>query len=326
MRRSACVRVNLIHLSTLEAITRLGTLAAAADELGYTPGALSQQMEALSRSVGAPVLVRVGRLVELTDVGRAVARHAQDVLAAERRLLDEVAESGATITDELVLGAWGSTAAGLLAQVIKTAHTRHAGLVVHSKEVDVDDAADAVHRRTVDAAFGLNYSDSPLRRLPEVSLIQLRVERFGVAVPRTDPRAGSTMRLRDLKDDPWVLPSASTVYGHAMRVACRRAGFEPLVAHELTDTAATLTLASRGLGVAPVTDLMLELSPVSGVSRIELEDDVERELVLIAPDGFERRRSLTALIDVVRAAVPGPDEVPGAPTPGERRTGAHLNR
>lgn len=298
------MRINLIHLSTLEAITRLGTLAAAADELGYTPGALSQQMDALSRSVGAPVLERVGRLVELTDVGRAVASHVDGVLAAERLLLDEVAETGAAINDHLVLGTWGSTAAGLLAPVIKAAHSRHAGLGVHSREVDVDDAAEAVQRRQVDAAFGLNYADWPLKRLPGVTLIQLRVERFGVVVPRDDPRAGSTMELREFRDDPWVLPSASTVYGHAMRVACRRAGFEPAVAHELTDTAATLTLAGQGLGVAPVTDLMLEFSPVSEVSRIELVDDVERELVLIAPDGFERRRALVALIDVIRDAVP----------------------
>lgn len=308
------MRVNLIHLSTLEAVTRLGTFAAAAEELGYTPGAVSQQMVALSTAVGSPVFARVGRIVELTDVGRVIASHAHQVLSAERALLDDIADIDTTITDQLVLGTWGSTAAALLAPVLNTARHLHAGLELHSLEVDVDEAAEAVVRRKVDAAFGLYYSDSPLKRIPGVTLIGLRSERFGVAVPRDDPRAGAEVKLADLMHERWVLPAASTVYGHAMRVACRRAGFEPRVAHEITDTAATLTLASRGLGLAPVTDLMLDLSPVTGVGRIELHDVIERELVLIAPEGYARRRALAALIQVIRTAVPANENLAQPPS------------
>lgn len=297
------MRVNLIHLTSLEAITRLGTLAAAAEELGYTPGALSQQMDGLSRSIGSPVLAKVGRMVELTDVGRIVVDHGRELLDAERRLVDEVTNAGGAVHDRLVLGTWGSTAAGLLAPVIDAAGTTHPGLTVHSREVDVDDAAESVARRRVDAAFGLTYSDSPIKRMPEVDLINLRTESFALALPKDDPRAGQTLSLLDFRDDPWVLPAASTVYGRAMRVACRRTGFEPVVAHEVTDTAATLLLAQRGLGVAPITDLMLALSPVTGVGQVALRDDVRRDLVLIAPDGHHRRRGLEALIDVVRTVV-----------------------
>ncbi len=298
------MRINLIHLTSLEAIIRLGTFAAAADELGYTPGALSQQMDALGRSLGMPVFTRVGRLVELTDAGRAIALHAHEVLSAERAMLDEIAEMGTKITDQLILGTWGSTAAALLAPVIKTAHRLHPGLAIRSLEVDVDEAAEAVLRRRVDSAFGLNYSDSPMKQIPGVTLIQLRTERFGIAVSRDDPRAGTTMDLAEFMNEPWVLPATATVYGHAVRVACRRAGFEPHVVHEITDTAATLTLAGRGLGVAPVTELMLELSPVRGVGRVELVDNIERTLVLIAPEGHERRRAMMALVEVIRTAVP----------------------
>jgi DNA-binding transcriptional LysR family regulator len=88
-----------------------------------------------------------------------------------------------------------------------------------------------------------------------------------------------------------------------MRIACRRVDFEPLVRHEVTDTAATLTLAGLGLGVAPATELMLALSPVRGVGQILLHDDVRRELVLIAPSSVPRRRSVAALIELVRSVV-----------------------
>lgn len=297
------MRINLVHLTSLEAITRHGTLVAAAAELGYTPGALSQQMDALSRAVGAPVFTRTGRLVELTDVGRSLAAHAPRVLAAEQALIDDVHAIGTTVRDQLTLGVWGSTSAALLAPVIDSARHDQPGLSVRSVEIDVDEAAEAVMRRRVDAAFGLDYPDSPMKQTSGVVMLSLRAERFGVAVPRDDPRAGSTMRLADLAEERWVLPSSSTIYGHAIRVACRRVGFEPVVAHEITDTAATLTLAGRGLGVAPVTNLMLALSPVSGIGRIALRDGVERELVLIAPDGFARRRALGALVDIIHRAM-----------------------
>ena len=84
------MHVSLIHLATLDAVVRLGTMAAAADELGYTTGAVSQQMDALGRSVGAAVFERVGRQVELTDAGRALARMAPELLTSEKRLFDEV--------------------------------------------------------------------------------------------------------------------------------------------------------------------------------------------------------------------------------------------
>lgn len=297
------MRINLIHLSSLDAIVRLGTLAAAAAELGYTPGALSQQMEALSRTVGAPVLTRVGRLVELTDVGRVVAAEGRRLLEAEQRLLHSIPGLDDEVNDEVVLGSWGSTAAAILAPVIETSRTTHPGLHLRSREVDVDEAAEAVARRRVDVAFGLTYSDSPIKRLPDVDLINLRTERFSIAVPLDDPRAGSTKRLADFSRDQWVLPSALTVYGQAMRIACRRVDFEPLVWHEVTDTAATLTLAGLGLGVAPATELMLALSPVRGVGQILLHDDVRRELVLIAPSSVPRRHSVAALIELVRSVV-----------------------
>lgn len=298
------VRVSLIHLSTLEAVTRLGTFAAAADELGYTPGAVSQQMDALGRSIGAPVFVRIGRMVELTDVGRIVVAQLPSLLAAERDMRDALANAGAVLSDQLLLGTWGSTAAALIAPVIKSMQHAEPGVEVRSLEVDVDAAAEAVERRRVDAAFGLHYPGSPMRQIPGVVMIKLRRERFGLAVARDDPRAGAVISLADLRNERWVLPATSTVYGHAMRVACRHAGFEPTVTHEITDTAATLTLASRGLGIAPMTELMLELSPVAGVGRVELAETVERELVLIAPEGYARRRALLALIDVVRETVP----------------------
>ena len=52
-------RLNLTQLSTLRELVRRGTLAAAAEHLGYTPGAASQHLASLEASLGV-ALVTVG--------------------------------------------------------------------------------------------------------------------------------------------------------------------------------------------------------------------------------------------------------------------------
>ena len=78
-------RLNLTQLATLREFSRRGTMAKAAEALGYTPGAVSQQIAELERSVGIALLVKVGRRAVLTDAGRVLASEADRVLLAEER-------------------------------------------------------------------------------------------------------------------------------------------------------------------------------------------------------------------------------------------------
>lgn len=217
--------------------------------------------------------------------------------------MDAATDVGDDIRDEIVLGTWGSTAAGLLAPVIDLVRATHPGLTIRCREVDLDEVGDAVARRRVDVSFGLIYGDAPVEQPADVVPTSLRSEQLRIAVRHDDERAGRTMRLVDFADSPWVLPPPQTVWGQAIRAACRKRGFEPIEAHELTDTAATLTLASTGLGVAPLTDLMLALSPERGVGVVRLEDDVRRDLVIYSAGSHQERRGVMAIIEAVQTVV-----------------------
>jgi len=60
-------------MRAFEAVARLGGVAAAADELGVTSGAVSQQIKLLETVLGAKLVKRSGRGIGLTAEGRAVA-------------------------------------------------------------------------------------------------------------------------------------------------------------------------------------------------------------------------------------------------------------
>src|SRR2546421_5764369 len=69
------------RLRLLLELAHRGTIAAVAEALAYTPSAVSQQLAALEREAGVPLLERAGRRVALTPAGVVLAGDAESVLA-----------------------------------------------------------------------------------------------------------------------------------------------------------------------------------------------------------------------------------------------------
>lgn len=68
-------RVNLGGLRAIEAAGRLGNLRAAAEEMGVTPGAVSQQIQKTEQQLGRPLFERRPKGLTLTPHGEEVMRH-----------------------------------------------------------------------------------------------------------------------------------------------------------------------------------------------------------------------------------------------------------
>jgi DNA-binding transcriptional LysR family regulator len=68
-------RINLGGLRAIEATGRLGSLRAAADELGVTPGAISQQIQKTEQQLGRALFERRPKGLTLTPQGEEVLRH-----------------------------------------------------------------------------------------------------------------------------------------------------------------------------------------------------------------------------------------------------------
>src|SRR5881628_1016809 len=75
--------LELRHLTALRAVAEEGTFGRAAQRLGYTQSAISQQIAALERIVGEKLLERPGgpRAVSLTEAGHLLLRHADSIVA-----------------------------------------------------------------------------------------------------------------------------------------------------------------------------------------------------------------------------------------------------
>lgn len=296
-------RLSLTQLATLQAFVRTGTLAAAADLLGYTPGAVSQHVAALEKTFGTRLVERSGRQLVLTDAGRVLAEYADRILAVEQETWHALASVEGRVAGPLTVGTWGSTAAALLAPVVARMAETFPAVVVRSREVDLDEAAVAVRRGDVDVAFGLDYAEAPLPRDEGIAVIALHEESFGIAVAADDRPPPHRVDVEALAGLDWILPPPGSQYGRALRSGFRRRGFEPRVVHEVTDTAAALQLAAAGLGATVMTALMRRLNPALDLQLLEMADPMTRQIVLITPSSIEHRQPIAGFTDVVTDVV-----------------------
>ena len=75
--------VELRHFAALQALASEGSFGRAAERLGYTQSAVSQQIATLERIVDEKLVERPGgpRPISLTEAGRLLLRHASSIVA-----------------------------------------------------------------------------------------------------------------------------------------------------------------------------------------------------------------------------------------------------
>ncbi len=294
------VELSLQRLRMLRELHRRGTVTAAAAALHYTASAVSQQLAQLERDVGATLFERLGRRVQLTDLGLVLAEHAEEILGSVERATTALEEAQETVSVTLTAGVWASVASGLLPPALTALAVDHPGIRVRTRELAPEETAGAVRDGTLDLSFVIEYSTFPIALDPGLARDVIGVERLHAAVPAGAVPAG-TVELLGLAEHPWILAGPRSHFGRAVRVACQSAGFEPRVEHEVGEQATALAMVAAGLGVTLVSDLGLTLCPPT-VDVLALTDPVIRTVSIVYRTGNSRRPSLHLVIDAVRAA------------------------
>lgn len=98
MAPRASLNISLPALRTFEAVARLGGLAPAADELGMTISAVSQQLKAIERAAASPLLEKRGRQLVLTAAGAMLAGKLMRPFAEIDRAVAEARGNRAVLT------------------------------------------------------------------------------------------------------------------------------------------------------------------------------------------------------------------------------------
>jgi DNA-binding transcriptional LysR family regulator len=229
------------RLLTFHAVAQAGSFSAAARELSLTQPAVSQQVAALERELGARLLHRGPGGLTLTEAGTVALAHAEAV--AERLALADVqlAELG---DDRGALRVGGFPSA--LASLVPSAIARLVPRRVEAVEGTVEQLAAGVADGSLHVALVFQDAAAPARDHPGLRRHDLLVEPFVAAVGLEHRLARRrTIRLDELAGEQWVAPSATGI----LRRACVDAGFEPDIAYVTRDVLAIGALVATGLAV-----------------------------------------------------------------------------
>jgi len=324
------------QLQVLAEVARTGTYTAAADALGYTQPAISYQMRMLERSVGAPLVTRRGRGVQLTPEGRALARHAGTVLAALRTAEDELAALTAPEAGRVRLSAMQSSCVSLVPRSLGSLRRTRPELEVtvtqaecrvshglllegavelavmcdldfreldfREKDKERDRERETGTGRETDRSDSTggtpdSTGDPSVTVDPRLRRVPLLTDRRCVLLPADHPAAASpTVSLADLAGERWVLESGRTRF----LAACRDAGFVPRIAATADDQLTLHSLVANRIGLAVMNELGVTAHFDPRVVARPLADwPVRRVFALLWPDTL-RIPAAAALLHALR--------------------------
>lgn len=137
--------LELRHLATLDAVALEGTFGRAAERLGYTQSAVSQQIAALERTVGGKVFDRPGgpRRVELTPLGAVVLDRGRDLIARVDALDDVLDRFRSGQVGRLTVGTFQSISSAVLPQLVARFRGQFPDVDIALFESDVDEELEA---------------------------------------------------------------------------------------------------------------------------------------------------------------------------------------
>lgn len=241
--------MNLRQIRYFIAIAEERNIGRAAKRLRISQPPLTRQMQQLEADIGATLLLRTRRGVQLTTAGEVLLEEARNVLAMaaaarERTLLAAQGQLGRL--DIGVFGANVLAASDLLAR-FRQAHPE-VEIVVHA--MNKDEQVQALRKQQLDVGFNLLGF-----RLDDIASEPVKSERLMLALARSDPLARRPrLTLANLAARPLVIFASGPrpnlvdlVFG-----LCRDQGFQPAVTHEVVDSIAAIGLVAAGFGFALV--------------------------------------------------------------------------
>jgi DNA-binding transcriptional LysR family regulator len=296
------------RLKVLCELAGCGSFSGAAQALDYTQSAISKQVAALEREVGAQLVVREVRPVRLTPAGEALARHARAVLDRLAAAEAELAAIAALEAGRLRVGTYSSAGATLVVQAIAAFRRRHPAVKVSLIEAGRDKLVQEVRSGELDVAAVFDFPALGLTVDDGLDARQLLDEPHDLLLPPSHRLVRKkAISIADLRDEDWLFPTlgADSPTQKLFMAACARAGFEPRIVFRVDDCEMHQALVAAGVGVGFLPRLALH--PVHpGVVIKQVAEAPRRRILAIALPGLSSRATdvFLGLLEEFAAAYP----------------------
>src|SRR3984885_15404110 len=289
--------IDLVALDSLRAVDSRGSVVAAAEALGFTPSAVSQQIKRLERQTGVPLLERVGRGVMLTGHGRHLVEQGTRLLDDLEELQSGLHRQAGTVAGHVRLTAFSTAMRGLVAPALPPVLAAHPGLRVSLTEREPWDAVSTVASGQADLGVAHSWGDLPLPVPDHLARIVIACDLADVIVGRDPPLAGRAVVMpRDLAGELWVATPEGSICRQWLLRMYDGTGRLPRIAHVAMEFDSHLALVRAGLGIALVP--RLGRAPLGDdLTAVPVADPVpSREIVALHRGSMSDSPAIAALL------------------------------
>ncbi len=237
--------LELRHLVALDAVATEGTFGRAAQRLGYTQSAVSQQIAALERAIGGALFDRPGgpRPVELTPLGKLVVTHAREVIGRVDAAGEAIQRFLAGDSGRIDVGTFQSVSAVLLPAIVAQLRTEQPDLDIRLFE---DEHKEQACRMVVDGELDLTFCVGT--RSGELECLTLLDDPF-VIVARRGELTHERFPTRQLQGLPLIGYPVGPCQ-QEIEDGLRNAGVEPTYVFRTNDNGAQIAMVRAGMGRA----------------------------------------------------------------------------
>jgi len=285
----------LRHLVYFREVAKRLHFRKAAEALAIAQPALSRQVAQLEAALGAKLLTRSSRRVELTPAGAALVERIEPVLSALMRVPSEMKAVAEGRVGRIRVAFTGLAMATVLPDILRGFHRRFPGIRLELNESPTSAQLAALQAGEIDCGFF--HPDGPT---PGIETTLLLRERNGVLLPSDHPLRGKkSLRLRDLAETPFVLFPRAHNPGFYDRVLASFAasGVAPRIAEEVWPRSNGVGLVRAGVGATFASPSEARHLPEKVVFRKLVGPTPESRLVVGWRSGLPSTPALAALLE-----------------------------
>jgi LysR family hydrogen peroxide-inducible transcriptional activator len=273
-----------------------GTFTRAARAERVAQPSLSQQILKLEDELGAKLFDRMASGIRLTTYGRAFLPHAKQLLRDLGNAKTEILEMASKEKGELTIGVIPTIGPYLLPPVLTVFSREHTSIDIKVVEDVTPALLERLHDGTIDVAVvALPVFGDWIRS------VELFWEPMFVVLPATHRYARrESIRLIELKDEPFLLLKEGHCFRESTIMACRQERVRPNVVFESGQFATILAMVSAGVGISAVPAMAAR--PVKGCRYVRIinEKAGRRVGAIMFRQHFETRAQQVFLHDLSR--------------------------
>ena len=288
--------LDLRHLVALKTIADEGSFGRAADRLGYTQSAVSQQIAALERIVGLKLVERPGgpRPVSLTEAGRILLRHADAIQARLLAAKADMAALEAGDAGRIRVGTFQSVGARVIPVLLRRFSETHPDVeVVLHESQNEDELLELIERGELDLTFwtlpvvGGPYESVELLRDPYVLVVP-------AGSPLTELKRPPT--LREIVLQPLIGFNQCRAMAH-VDLQLTAAGRTPNYVFRSDNNGTVQGLVGAGVGVSVSPRLTIDEDDPA-IALIDLRGRIEPRVIgLVWHSDRHRSRASEAFVE-----------------------------